>query len=410
MAQKLRKIQGERCYLPEFINLEKVRGVEKLVMAQIIDGKTKRTYYDATLENLKKLKDDAATVRNDRKKYGADFGAISDDEKRAIEMWRAYKKKCIEADFPYKDMLDVILTGLKELETSTPTFEVMGKQYINYLLQKTGGELTDHIGTVQNRIAIISQYMSNIQLHKINEKMIIDFIYGLKKKNGEYASQITKNQYLSIIKSIFKYAVERSIIEEKKNPCKLINFTEVVMDEPEILSVDDTKRVFAFLKTHKEYHQFIPVMAIGFFAGPRLAERCRLTYADIFVGGRNEIFLSRKITKTKMDRVTYMSDNLIAWMNFAKDNGVDMNGYILSGATESARRKVHSDMLDRLEKATGVHFPKNCIRHSAATYMSELLGTLETSKQLGHSESILKSNYRRAISKVDSEAYFDILP
>lgn len=410
MAQKLRKIEGERCYLPEFVNLEKVRGVEKLVIVQTIDGKTKRTYFEATLENLKKLKEDVATLRNDRKKYGADFGAISDDEKRAIEMWRSYKKKCMDADFPYEDMLQVVLKGLKELETSTPTFEVMGRQYINYLLQKTGGELTDHIDTVQKRIAIISENFNGVQLHKITERMVIDFVYGLKKKNGEYASQITKNQYLSIIKSIFKYAVERSIIEEKKNPCKLINFTEVVMDEPEILSVDDTKRVFSFLKTHKEYHQYIPVLAIGFFAGPRLVERCRLTYDDIFVGGRNEIFLSRKITKTKMDRVTYMSDNLIAWMNFAKDNGVEMSGHILSGANESARKKAHSDMLARVEKATGVHFPKNCIRHSAATYMSELFGTLETSKQLGHSESILKSNYRRAISKVESEAYFNILP
>lgn len=410
MAQKLRKIEGERCYLPEFINLEKVRGVEKLVMVQIIDGKTKRSYFEATLANLKKLKEDAATVRNDRKKYGVDFGAISDDEKRAIEMWRSYKKKCMDADFPYEDMLNVILKGLKELETSTPTFEAMGRQYINYLLQKNGGQLTDHIETVKNRITIISENFNDVQLHKITEKMIIDFVYGLKKNNGEDASQITKNQYLSIIKSIFKYAVERSIIEEKKNPCKMIKLTKVVLDEPEILSVEDTQRVFSFLKTHKEYHQYIPVMAIGFFAGPRLAERCRLSYEDIFVGGRNEIFLSRKITKTKMDRVTYMSDNLIAWMKFAEDNGVDMSGHILSGVNESARRKAHSDMIERLEKATGVHFPKNCIRHSAATYMSELFGTLETSKQLGHSESILKTNYRRAISKVEAEAYFNILP
>lgn len=410
MAQKLRRIEGERCYLPEFINLEKVRGVEKLVMVQIIDGKTKRSYYDATLDNLKKLKEDAATVRNDRKKYGVDFGAISDDEKRAIEMWRSYKKKCEEADFPYEDMLNVILKGLKELETSTPTFEAIGRQYINYLLQKTGGELTDHIDTVKKRIAIISENFKDAQLHKISEKMIVDFVYGLKKNNGEDASQITKNQYLSIIKSVFKYAVERSIIEEKKNPCKLIKLTKIVLDEPEILSVEDTKRVFSFLKAHKDFHQYIPVLAIGFFAGPRLAERCRLSYEDIFVGGRNEIFLSRKITKTKMDRVTYMSDNLMAWLKFAEENGVEMNGYILSGVGESARRKAHSDMIEKLEKATGVHFPKNCIRHSAATYMSELFGTLETSKQLGHSESVLKTNYRRAISKVDAEEYFNILP
>ena len=410
MAQKLRKIEGERCYLPEFINIEKVRGVEKLVMVQIIDGKTKRSYYDATLDNLKKLKEDAATLRNDRKKYGADFGAISDDEKRAIEMWRSYKKKCEEADFPYEDMLNVILKGLKELETSTPTFDAIGRQYINYLLQKSGGELTDHIDTVKKRIAIISENFKDAQLHKISEKMIVDFVYGLKKNNGEDASQITKNQYLSIIKSVFKYAVERSIIEEKKNPCKLIKLTKIVLDEPEILSVEDTKRIFSFVKNNKDFHQYIPVLAIGFFAGPRLAERCRLSYEDIFVGGRNEIFLSRKITKTKMDRVSYMSDNLIAWLNFAKDNGVEMSGYILSGVNESARRKAHSDLIDKLEKATGVHFPKNCIRHSAATYMSELFGTLETSKQLGHSESILKTNYRRAISKVEAEAYFNILP
>lgn len=405
-------IEGKMCDLPEFIQLEKVRGVERLVLVTFIDGKKNRSYHPATLEAFRKLKSDAASAKSDRKKYGAEFGTVSNEEKRAVEIWREYKRECENSGLPFVDILSVMKKGISELRTSTPTFSAMARTYVDYLIQKAGGVLTAHIDTIRNRTIKMSEVLGSCQLHKITEKDIISYINGMTTSTGAPAKQNTKNQYMSLIKSIYKHAIERNLIEENQNPTKLIKINKVLTEEPTILSVEDVRKIFDYLKSSPELHKYIPVMAIGFFGGPRVLERCRLTYADIFNGGRNEIFLSRKITKTKLDRVLYMSDNMVEWLNFAKEHGVSMrdDDYLLSGDTEQKRKDSHNRLLYTLEKATGIAFPKNCIRHSAATYMCELQGFTRTSTQLGHSEGMLQAHYRRAISKEQAEAYFNIRP
>lgn len=95
--------------------------------------------------------------------------------------------------------------------------------------------------------------------------------------------------------------------------------------EPEILTVDEVKRIFSFVKNNPKHHSFIPVLAVGFFCGARVEERAKLIYADIYIGGRNEIFVSAAVAKNGIARFIYPTENVKAWMDFAKKNGVSMN-------------------------------------------------------------------------------------
>ena len=82
----------------------------------------------------------------------------------------------------------------------------------------------------------------------------------------------------------------------------------------------------------------------------------------------------------------YPTENVKAWMDFAKAHGVSMNatGTLIQGETIKQRRSSHSSFLKALATETGIVLPKNCIRHTAASFMSESIGHTAAANQLGH--------------------------
>ena len=176
--------------------------------------------------------------------------------------------------------------------------------------------------------------------------------------------------------------------------------------------MDEVKRIFSFVKNNPKHHSSIPVLAVGFFCGARVEERVKLTYGDIFVGGRNEIFVSASVAKNGIARFIYPADCVKAWMDFAKENGVSMNttDTLIQGETLKQRKTAHSSFLKALATETGITLPKNCIRHTAASFMAESQGYTETANQLGHDIGMLLKHYRRAITKTEAEDYYNITP
>ncbi|MBQ9830743.1 MAG: tyrosine-type recombinase/integrase [Akkermansia sp.] len=176
--------------------------------------------------------------------------------------------------------------------------------------------------------------------------------------------------------------------------------------------MDEVKRIFSFVKNNPKYHSFIPVLAVGFFCGARVEERAKLTYGDIFVGGRNEIFVSAAVAKNGIARFIYPTENVKAWFEYAKENGVSMDATdtLIQGDTLKQRKTSHSSFLKALATETGITLPKNCIRHTAASFMAESQGYTETANQLGHDIGMLLKHYRRAITKTEAEDFYNITP
>ena len=65
--------------------------------------------------------------------------------------------------------------------------------------------------------------------------------------------------------------------------------------------------------------------------------------------------------------------------------------------SEERRKDAHDRLLKRIAEATGVAFPRNCIRHTAATNMTELPGFTSSANQLDHGEGMLANNYRISV-------------
>ncbi|MBQ8480383.1 MAG: site-specific integrase [Akkermansia sp.] len=236
---------------------------------------------------------------------------------------------------------------------------------------------------------------------------------SLKGIDGKRASVNTREQYLNLLKTVFKFCIKRGQIPATYNPVANLNPPgKKKIEEPETLSVEEVKHIFAFVKNTPRYHKFIPVLAVGFFCGARVDERAKITYRDIFVGGRNEIYISAANAKNGEARYIYPSENFRSWMDFAKAHGVTMHPteYLLTGNSVKQRRDAHSSFLRTLTRETGIKLPKNCIRHTAASFMAERHGYTSTANQLGHDIATLLKHYRRAITKTEAEDYYNITP
>ena len=412
---KFYEVEGKRVSLPKGISVEMKNGIRKVTVTWSEHGKVRRKYFDYSLEGVEQAKDINATKKQELKRFGQEFGTISDDEKQALDLWRAYVKEAMGNGFKFSSAYEVMKRGVDGLNTTTPDFKTLARYYFDKeLMRKTDGELTEHTETVRQRLFnIICPYFGNKPSHTISENDILDFLDSLKGQNGGKASLVTRTQYLNLLKSVFKFAVEQGNITKEFNPVANLKPAKKKKDaEPEILTVDEVKAIFSFVKNTPKYHSFIPVLAVGFFCGARVEERAKLTYGDIFVGGRNEIFISAAVAKNGIARFVYPTANVKAWMDFAKAHGVSMdtNDTLIQGDSPKQRRNSHSAFLKVLSEQTGIKLPKNCIRHTAASFMSESIGHTAAANQLGHDLDVLMKHYRRAITKTEAEAYYSITP
>lgn len=407
------RIENERHALPLGVTVEKRRGKLALLVTIRENGSRRRELFPYTLEGLKQAAAVVNTARQEAKTYGASFGSISDDEKRALDLWRKYRNACQRERCPFMSASKVMAEALERMrdEGISPKLADVAERYLESKSRKASGETTTHLYTIKSRLAKICAVMGEERICNVTEQHINSFMDGLKNpRTRKKAMPRTRKHYLVLIKSLFKFAVERGWLEAGRDVTRYMEPPKVKRTEPATLAVEDVRKVLRYVAETPAFHEFIPVLAVGLFAGARLAERCRMRYRDTNVKG--QIFLSCEITKTNIDRYVKPFPVFAAWMKFARAHGVDMskNAFLISGETEAQRREAHNYMLRRLRMATGVSFPQNCIRHSAATYMAALLGINETADQLGHDVNMLASHYRHAVTKGEAAAYFQLTP
>lgn len=407
-GNKANHIRREKVTLPDYVQYGRVRDEYRLILIWHEEGQKKRKYFPATSAGLREVKALAADKNRERKQYGSDFGVISDDEKRAIEDYRKYKKDCEFNGIIPQTMFQIISEMLKNVQTSTPTFQYLADAYIASM-KKTLSKI--HIDTTTGALKKLAAHFGETQIHKLKEDDFDAFMMTLVPRKGNELSAAAKNKYLITCKAVLNYAVEHEIIENEHHFLKHATTEKPKRVEPCTLTVDDAKNLMRALKNTPTLHKYIPMVVLGLFCGVRNQERCRLRYSDLYVGGRNEIFLSCEVTKTATDRTVYPTENVKLWLEFARANGICMtpDDYICPGKTEY-NREIFAKMFHKNLKKVGIVLPKNVLRHTAASFMCEQQGFTATSTQLGHTEQILRQHYRRAMSKADAEEFFNITP
>lgn len=413
MAQSRKQIEGTWVYFPTGVSLERKRGKLQIVETHYEDGKAKRKFYPATLAGLAEASAAAKARREEKKKYGAGFGNISEDEKMAIDLWRQYRSKCNNEGCGYIPMSEMVKRALDAYtqETITPYFKDVTQMWLDMMRRKNIS--SEHLRKRTQKVVRFNSWFGNVRISNITIEMFEKKLDGLVGRNGKEVSARTRQDYMGCLFHIFSFALKREIIA--KNPFKAMEKPNVDKPERETISVEDAVTILAWLiknptKTSKAY--FVGVV-LNLFCGVRPAELTRLKFGDLFTGGRNELYLSRTITKTHFDRRSVLRENVVSWLQYFQRIGIYGNPeeYIIRlGNTERNRGDNYSHFLIRVTEETGVKIPRDSLRHTAATMISALVGMGSAAEELGNDVRTLAKHYRHAVPRREALEFFSISP
>jgi integrase len=165
---------------------------------------------------------------------------------------------------------------------------------------------------------------------------------------------------------------------------------------PKILTVEQCELLME--RAQKLEPTLIPYLALALFCGIRPEEISRLESIDI---ERGIIEISSAVSKTRQRRLVTLNLTALEWLKINSKLPI-----------KNFRRKFRRVRFDLIQKKwiSIVPWHHDILRHTAASMLYEKHGAVYASKELGHSESILFSNYREIVSTEDCQKFWNILP
>lgn len=142
----------------------------------------------------------------------------------------------------------------------------------------------------------------------------------------------------------------------------------------------------------------MPILAIGAFAGIRMAELERLDWKAVDLD-RKFIEVRAGQAKTASRRVIPISDNLAAWLTPLERKG------------KIVRTKELQTHVPALARALKMEWPRNVLRDSFISYRIAIVQSADqVALEAGNSASIIFKHYRELTTPEIAEKWFGILP
>lgn len=204
----------------------------------------------------------------------------------------------------------------------------------------------------------------------------------------------TYRNFARVLSLCFDFAIGRGYASE--NPASGLDKVDVRAGDIEVFTPAEMVRLLAAAEA-----DFLPVLALGAFAGIRSAELMRLEWSDIDQTA-GHVIVSASNSKTASRRIIPILPALSAFLApYSKSKGP------VWPLGEDALPK---RMQATAEKAE-VTWKANGLRHSFATYRyAETQNAGTTAAELGHSSAILMRHYRELATKEQAAQWFAIRP
>jgi integrase len=207
-------------------------------------------------------------------------------------------------------------------------------------------------------------------------------------------ADITKGNFHRNIAPVFAFAVHAGLIAE--NPFRKVRKPTVAGADG--VAVFTPGQMRGLLRAADA--EWLPVLALGGFAGLRPEEIRRLSWEDIDTdSGFIEVKASK--SKTGQRRLVTISPTLRAWLRpYADREG---------GIVPKQERKLR---LAAMKLAKVETWPVDVLRHSFASYHLAAHGSIDgTALELGHqSTKMLFKHYREAVKPEAAKAWWALLP
>lgn len=306
-------------------------------------------------------------------------------------------------------------------DMATKSFSNFVKWWLGYI------RLTEQTKeSYEYNLRYIEKYIGNKILSDIKQSdmlELLDIIKAKRNKNtGDPISERTVRNYMNILKSLFRTAMELEII--KKNPIENIKYT---VDDYQIqdnyYDIDDINKMIFALDEVPIVYQFAILLTLS--TGLRLGELIALTEDD-FKREEHCVTISKalsetkgkkeySLTKTKKTRVEYYPEELEQLLDkhleieaLKKQQLEVENNLIFTGINGGfISKKTISDWFRRFlirNKLKRITF--HGLRHTSATILlASGIPLKNVAERLGHSRASTTANiYAHAIPRIDRDA------
>ncbi len=200
-----------------------------------------------------------------------------------------------------------------------------------------------------------------------------------------------------VLSVFFNYSRMRQWI--LNNPIAEIPVPRPKPTEPQTFSPVDVQKLLLYSLEHDP--KCLPPLALGFFAGIRTAELCRLTWKDINITDK-QIRIQAGKAKTASTRIIDITEPLSLWLDACQKD--DPSQPVSPSNLNKRLRK----LADKAE----VKWVPNGMRHSFASYHLALYENAgKTAAILGHTNpSVTYRHYCALRTKEEAKEYFLIKP
>ncbi len=244
----------------------------------------------------------------------------------------------------------------------------------------------------------------HVPITSVTAGMVNEFLKTLTNAlNGRPASPRSRANYRALIISLFNYArLQKYVSREHADEIADVPVPKFRHGKVEVYHPDEFRRL---LETADD--DLRPVLALGGFAGLRVAELSRLDWRDVKLAER-VIIVGDRIAKTASRRVVPICDALAAWLApHAQPFGP------VSPALGEARG-VGEALINRWARLTvraKVTWKRNALRHSFGSYRYAVTADLaRVAAEMGNSPAIISEHYRALVTEAEGKAWFALLP
>jgi len=378
---------------------ERLRGKLRFKLAgYYVDGKRVRKYF-GTKEAAETFVE-AENIRRDNlgKRAARIDGALAEDAVRASDALKSTSHTLLDAAriiaeaqsklAPYairiEDAIDKHIADLQQRQRSV-TVNELAKQFLEN--RRAKGRSTIYLRDLETRLGRFQIAAGERIVADLTAQYVEAWIHSLN------VGPQTQNNFRAVLSAMWTFAVRREYASS--NIVQFVDKASVVRDHVPVFSVDQLQRLLNAAPT-----DYLPVLAIGGFAGLRPEEVNKLRWEDIDLKERT-IRVNASSAKTRKKRFTEISDNLMAWLR----PYLCRAGRVAPPNLQKLRRTTM--------KAAGIrHWPQDVLRHSfASAHYAFHKNPAHTALLLGHrDQNMLLNHYRDVMKPSEAARYWAILP
>ena len=362
------------------------------------DGKRTRKYFTTREEAQTFIA--AEEIRRQNLGHRATHidGALAEDALRAADVLKSTPYSILDAGrliakahgkvAPYSasisDAIDKYVLDAEQRRRSVTVSALVDEFIAN---RRTKGKSAIYVRDLVTRLSRFAASMSERLVAEVTTRDIDRWIQSLN------VGPQTQNNFRAVLSAAWTFAVRQGYASA--NIVQSVDKSQVVRDHVATFSIEQLAKL---LDTAPR--SYVPVLAIGAFAGLRPEEINKLLWEDIDFHERT-IRVNASAAKTRKKRFAEISDNLMEWLR----PYVGRVGRVAPPNLHKLRRHT-------MKRADISHWPQDVLRHCfASAHYAAYKNPAHTALVLGHrDQNMLLTHYRDLMKPTDAKRYWTLVP